>query len=714
MLNGTIYYKNYTTTGRQEGGYYTQVALIDVPNLGASIPASCQSGYSMSSDQTSCSMNYPATQSYQEAQPGCMGGAVYSAGQEIKSSEELVSGTQSGGTMTCESENYSCPAGMAMNGSLCEDLSRMQYATNPKCVNLGYIAASQTEGFLCITQELTECAAMPNDCTEKSSVCVYKDEIPNSPTYNQCLATERTMVCPVPGETVISENCSYKPMCMDGNCFEQEQKCPIIPGVSPVQHYDETCQNITREDIQSCPVTYTYSAPDENGERVITGANVNTSTCTWSKDAKCKMAVVRPKTDEEGKSYWPTVANFSCLGDTMNLCASLDADKECTLTNTENEQFSIDGSTPIVISKHFDCARAITTASDTCTDDFAKMAVAMEASRQGGNYFDPNDIKIFGGEFHRCDRREAAFGGVSFGSKSCCNISAPDPQNNRDVLAEAKMSIGMQAGMGLIDYSIDSGTSYVYDFMMNNSMFQSVSTKLMGMAGMASSAASQSDMLADQVAGFDQAQFGVSYAGIGISYVGGAEAAGQVLTTGGWTGSSSMSLGGGFQLQFSPVGFYIFAAMQLYQMYQAALACDEDDYKTATLTKGKLCYSHGSWCEKKDCGLFGCTCVKYRTGKCCFNSKLARIINEQGRKQLGLTMKDCNGFTIDQLQKLDWGKIDLSEFISDMLNKAQQNLPTADDLKRLNDKVIDTINTSSPNGVQPIDLGKDGKSKVHN
>ncbi len=658
--------------------------------------------------------SYPATHTYAEASPGCLGGEVVSAGQVVQSAETLVPGTQSGGTMTCKSTLYSCPAGMAMNGNLCEDTNRLQYTNNPDCVNLGYDVASDTEGFLCTTQELTECALMPSDCVETGSTCIYTDKITNSPTFGQCLATKKTYECPVPGETIVSENCSYQPMCIDGNCFTQKSKCPPIPGVNPIMHYDEVCQNLTKETIKTCPVTYTYGAPDENGEKHIIGAEVDTNTCTWSNDATCTVAPIRMITDEFGFTSWPTEANFSCLGDTMELCAELDTDTECTLTSSSNEQFSIDGGTPIVVAKHFDCARTLTLPTDTCTDDFAKMAVSMEASRQAGEYLDVDNLKIFGGEFHRCDRRSVGWGGSNLGSKSCCNISAPDPENNQDVLAEAKSSITMQGAMSLVDYTVDSGSSYVYDFMMDDSFFQEISTKLLGAAEAATTAASQADMLAEQTTDFSNASYGVSYAGVGIAYTGGTAAAGTTVATGGATGTSAMSLGGGFQLQFSPIGLYIYAAIKLYQSYQAALACDEEDYKTATLSKGKLCYSYGTWCEKEESGIFGSTCVKYRTGKCCFNSKLARIINEQGRKQLGLSMEQCGGFTVDQLGALDWSKIDLSEFISDMLEEAQRNLPTANDLQRLNDKIVNNVNASTTGGTQPIDLGVNGEKRVHN
>ncbi len=56
---------------------------------------------------------------------------------------------------------------------------------------------------------------------------------------------------------------------------------------------------------------------------------------------------------------------------------------------------------------------------------------------------------------------------------------------------------------------------------------------------------------------------------------------------------------------------------------------------------------------------------------CCFQSKLARIIHEEGRRQLGLswgsaTHPKCRGFSVEELQRIDFSKIDLSEALADL------------------------------------------------
>ena len=55
---------------------------------------------------------------------------------------------------------------------------------------------------------------------------------------------------------------------------------------------------------------------------------------------------------------------------------------------------------------------------------------------------------------------------------------------------------------------------------------------------------------------------------------------------------------------------------------------------------------------------------------CCYQSKLARVIQEQGKAQLGLdfgTAKNpnCAGFTVDQFSKLDLSRMDFTEVFSD-------------------------------------------------
>jgi len=83
----------------------------------------------------------------------------------------------------------------------------------------------------------------------------------------------------------------------------------------------------------------------------------------------------------------------------------------------------------------------------------------------------------------------------------------------------------------------------------------------------------------------------------------------------------------------------------------------------------RLCHSIGSYCSSRMPILR--LCVEKTESYCCFNSRLARIINEQGRVQIGrgwgaAESPDCGGFTVSQLQALDFSRMNLSEFYAEI------------------------------------------------
>ena len=103
----------------------------------------------------------------------------------------------------------------------------------------------------------------------------------------------------------------------------------------------------------------------------------------------------------------------------------------------------------------------------------------------------------------------------------------------------------------------------------------------------------------------------------------------------------------------------------------AETCCRATDQRTALAKTQRLCHYVGTTCEKKVTGL---GCVETAEKHVCFNSRLARILNEQGRPQLGRDFgnpikPDARGFTIDEFAKLDFSKMDLSEFIADIVKE---------------------------------------------
>ena len=76
--------------------------------------------------------------------------------------------------------------------------------------------------------------------------------------------------------------------------------------------------------------------------------------------------------------------------------------------------------------------------------------------------------------------------------------------------------------------------------------------------------------------------------------------------------------------------------------------------------------------------IFG-SCTKRTRTFCCFNSRPSRIINEQGRAQLGTPWGSaqsprCDGFTIDELQRLNFAAMDLTEFYADIVRTGHTSI----------------------------------------
>ncbi|WP_447083151.1 conjugal transfer protein TraN [Burkholderia glumae] len=111
---------------------------------------------------------------------------------------------------------------------------------------------------------------------------------------------------------------------------------------------------------------------------------------------------------------------------------------------------------------------------------------------------------------------------------------------------------------------------------------------------------------------------------------------------------------------------YIFGAEIAAQLIQMWLACTSDE-QVLSLKRGQnLCVQYKQWCSTKVLGV----CVEEKKGYCCFNSLIAKIVNQQGKAQLGIQFAGCGGLTADQLQQIDFSKIDFSEFVNSIQSKA--------------------------------------------
>ncbi|EAC0381474.1 type-F conjugative transfer system mating-pair stabilization protein TraN [Salmonella enterica subsp. enterica] len=97
-------------------------------------------------------------------------------------------------------------------------------------------------------------------------------------------------------------------------------------------------------------------------------------------------------------------------------------------------------------------------------------------------------------------------------------------------------------------------------------------------------------------------------------------------------------------------------------------SCSSEEKALGKAKEKRLTVYVGEYCSKKALGI----CIEKKRGYCQFDSKLAQIVQQQGRSwQLGIGFgsgksPDCRGITPEELQRIDFSKIDFSAFYDDL------------------------------------------------
>lgn len=102
--------------------------------------------------------------------------------------------------------------------------------------------------------------------------------------------------------------------------------------------------------------------------------------------------------------------------------------------------------------------------------------------------------------------------------------------------------------------------------------------------------------------------------------------------------------------------------LSMVTQFLVTFLCSQSEMLLDVEDRMGLCHYVGEYCSQK--ALFVCTTE--RKTYCCYQSELARVIQEQGRTQLGLDFgtpqnPTCGGFTVAQFSQLDLSKMDFSE-----------------------------------------------------
>ena len=340
------------------------------------------------------------------------------------------------------------------------------------------------------------------------------------------------------------------------------------------------------------------------------------------------------------RDCWRTTSSYTCVSPgTADDCQPL-RDRGCSQVGSTCIETDAQGQC-LVHEQSWQCKTANATSSTVtncgdrrfclegrCFDtahtpdaDFARAVTGLEIQREAGRYVDTATLEVFKGFDNRCRKK-------LFGLVNCCKGGG---SSGSLFSTMALISGAGGQAVGAV------GSSYTYDALF---------------------AADAPDMV---IAGFE-ALFG---AGGGSSALAGLIA-----------GELSV---GSFMSSLVPGPWTI--AMLAIQL-SGLLSCDQAEQILAMKKDSRLCRSVGSYCSAK-VPLLG-TCLETTQRFCCFNSRLARVLNEQGRAQLGrgwgsARSPDCAGFSLSQLQSLDFSRMDLTEFYAEIA-------PTLPDAGAMTDK----------------------------
>lgn len=467
----------------------------------------------------------------------------------------------------------------------------------------------------------TSCRVLSSVCTDDKAGWRV---VNGARIYATCWAYKDTVVC---RDTRSKSTCES---------LEENSRCRITSS-----ECEETVAGVCAKETRH----YTCEGPRDSvlegkGEAVdeieITEGVAAYSTCSEiESDEACRK--ISETCEEDGPEGCKTqVLTYACgsAGESIqtNDCTELEDNSSCRLEGTECTGFDESGECTM-LTRRYVCEEGSKTLSlgEACDDTvcvaghcqkreeantnaFLQSAALLEIAREAASYADAGKGVIFEGTASHCTVKAAGF--------SCCRrADAADAAQFSNTGFEVAVTVGVDAGFELIK---TVGSPYVYDVLSSHEALSPLLTHLYGEAG----------------SGVYSPDF--SFYGVSVGY----DAAGSLT------------------LNFSPAGFFAAVAMQVLTDY---FSCTKEDQLHALREAAGLCRYVGSFCAKKS----GLGCLEKKETWVCFNSRLARLVQEGARRELNLgwgTPEDplTRGITLEELQGLDFTKIDLTAAIGEV------------------------------------------------
>ena len=537
---------------------------------------------------------------------------------------------------TCTKTGTTC-----VDSTPCKTISGIQVCLAGTALPPGAVAISQTcwqyqDTYNCIKPDAVNyCQPFINtapQCWQTSSVCAQTDTTfgTGCMQYTQTYQCNSSSMSTAPSNTIqlansytlVSTGYDYStcPSASSTNCSIASSTCtsttpnpPLPPGISPTAAAPDGCYQLTN--------TYACS--------------------TGQTTSDCGQYSSNPNCSPQSSNCVNLLPNGACAVNQQTYSCMTSPATTTTTTDCSGTSFCQGGNC-------FNTGHPNDTA-------FATAAALMEAGRQGGVY-NQNGV-IFTGEADSCRIR-------LFGLANCCSTSGGGSGYSNAAVMGLALSIGKDA--------LSVGSRYTYDSLYTASptWIQNGFRALTGSAGNTLNTFTPS----------------IGLYGVSLSYTGFALGTAGTTTTVAPSLFSSLSaaynsatmstalgapgtLGANFTVSFNP---YAFAAVVVLQVIEDLTSCNQDEQMLGLKQGQNLCTYVGTYCSQSLPLLVGSICIENTNSYCCYNSLLAKIIEEQGRAQIGkgygsAQAPDCSGLTTAQFQQIDFSKIDLSQFTSQIM-----------------------------------------------
>lgn len=254
---------------------------------------------------------------------------------------------------------------------------------------------------------------------------------------------------------------------------------------------------------------------------------------------------------------------------------------------------------------------------------------SLEMGRQASRHFTPGTYRLFEGRYGECRDK------IAWGLGDCCRAnSAGRNTSNRHALAQLGVKYAVRKVATV-------GSPHTHDVLyLTNDLTRGL--QALGQGRLAS------------------LQQPLSFYGVKVSLAGGA-----------------------LKFSFDPASFAIAVALAV---IANLLECSADEQLLGLRAGAGLCQFQRSWCSKRR----WFSCKEEREAYCCYKSKIAKTLARQINRQLKKG-NYCGGYSIEELQRVDFDKVDMSGFINDFKIEVDDKL-----LREYNSGSIDFAKEAEP------------------